>query len=175
MPQRGKPATQEGEAMANLTPVRCTYEFQTEPDVVYNMFTARLGDWWPLAYTFSGAQCASAEIEPKHGGEWYERTRQGERLSWGKVKHIEPGRRFILEFAIGPDRKPAPSERSSTVEISFEGLPHGGGTLVAVEHRDFDRHGEAGAQMCENMGSPQGWPLILAELGRAVRLAAKRE
>lgn len=153
--------------------VRCTHELQAAPDVVYNMFTARLGDWWPLAYTFSGADCAAAEVETKKGGEWYERTIRGERISWGKVKLIEPGRRLILEFGIGADRKPVPSARSSTVEILFEGVPHSSGTLVAIEHRDFDRHGEVGAQMCENMGSAQGWPLILAELGRAVRLTAR--
>ena len=74
--------------MANTHAVRCTYEIDAQPDLVYHMFTARLGDWWPLTYTFSGPQCAFAEIEPKHGGEWYERTYKGERLSWGKVKHI---------------------------------------------------------------------------------------
>lgn len=158
--------------MADHHAVRCTQEIQAEADFVYNMFTARLGDWWPLTYTFSGPLCASAEVEPKKGGEWYERTSKGERLSWGKVKHIEPGRRVLLEFAIGADRKPAPPEHSSTVEVSFEGLPDGG-TLIAVEHRDFERHGEAGAQMCEGMGSPQGWPLILAELARGVRIATR--
>jgi uncharacterized protein YndB with AHSA1/START domain len=158
--------------MAHSPTVRCTREFQVQPDVVYNMFTARLGDWWPLAYTFSGADFVAAEVEPKEGGEWYERTSQGERISWGKVKHIEPGRRVILEFGIGAERKPVPSAQSSTVEVSFEGLPHGGGTLVALEHRDFDRHGEAGAMMSANMGSGHGWPLILAELERAIRLTA---
>jgi len=158
--------------MATQHPVRCTYEIDAQPDAVYHMFTARLGDWWPLVYTFSGPDCAGAEVEPKEGGEWYERTTKGERISWGKVKHIEPGRRMILEFAVGADRKPVPSERSSTVEISFEGLPRGG-TLVAVEHRDFDRHGDVGAQMSENMGSPQGWPVILAELARGVRITSR--
>lgn len=159
--------------MASENAARCTYEIQATPDFVYHMFTARLGEWWPLAYTFSGPNMAAAEVEQRAGGEWYERTNKGERLSWGKIKHIEPGRRVILDFGIAPDRKPAPPERSSTVEVTFEGLPNGG-TLVAVEHRDFDRHGQAGAQMRDNMASDQGWPLILAELGRAVRLASSR-
>lgn len=158
--------------MTKPNPVRCTQEVQAQPDFVYNMFTARLGDWWPLGYTFSGPACATAEVETKEGGEWYERTHAGERISWGKVKHIEPGRRLLLEFGIGVDRKPVPSERSSTVEVTFEGLPSGA-TLVALEHRDFERHGEAGALMSQNMGSAQGWPVILAELARGVRVASR--
>ena len=155
-----------------MSVVTCSREIEATPDLVFNVFTAGLGDWWPLPYTFSGAACADAALELHAGGEWYERTLKGERLSWGKVKAFDPGRRLVLEFCVGVDRKPISSEHSSTVEIRFDALERGG-TCVRVEHRDFERQGPAGVQQREGMGSEQGWPLILAELVRGVRVAIR--
>lgn len=158
--------------MSNRSAVTCSREIEATPELVFNIFTSRLGDWWPLAYTFSGAACADAVVELRAGGEWYERTREGERISWGKVKAFEPGRRLVLEFGVGADRKPIVSYKSSIVEITFEALERGG-TCVRVEHREFERQGEAGRAQREGMASEQGWPLILAELARGVRVAIR--
>lgn len=158
--------------MSNQAVVMCSREMEASPEFVFNVFTSRLGDWWPLAYTFSGVSCAEAALEPRVGSEWYERTLNGERISWGKVKAVEPGRRLLLEFAVGADRKPVGSDKSSSVEIVFDSLPRGG-TCVRVEHRDFERQGEAGEMQRQGMASEQGWPLLLAELARGVRIAAR--
>jgi uncharacterized protein YndB with AHSA1/START domain len=159
--------------MANRTAVSCSNEVEATPAFAFDVFTARLGDWWPIGYTFSGPAFADAAVEPRVGGEWYECTDKGERLSWGKVKAFEPGRRLVLEFGVGADRQPVSSEQSSTLEITFQGLAHGG-TCVHVEHRDFERQGAGGAQLREGMSSAQGWPSILAELARGVRVAGRR-
>lgn len=158
--------------MSNPDAISCSREMDAAPHFVFDVFTSRLGDWWPLGYTFSGPACADAALEPRVAGEWYERTLQGERISWGKVKAIEPGRRLVLEFGVGADRKPIGSDESSTVEIELQALEQGG-TCVRVEHRDFERQGEAGAMQRAGMASEQGWPLLLAELERGVRIAAR--
>ena len=58
-----------------------------------------MGDFWPIGYTFSGPCFADAALEPRVGGEWYERTEQGERLSWGKVLVYEPPCRIGARLA----------------------------------------------------------------------------
>jgi catechol 2,3-dioxygenase-like lactoylglutathione lyase family enzyme/uncharacterized protein YndB with AHSA1/START domain len=128
-------------------------------------FTAHLGAWWPLAYTYSQADFADAAIEPKAGGVWYERTLNGDSLTWGDVRAFVPGERVVLAFAIGPDRKPVSNQAASEVEVRFSD-DRPGRALVQLEHRAFERHGEGAEALRAGMQSAQGWPLILAELRR---------
>jgi uncharacterized protein YndB with AHSA1/START domain len=140
------------------------------PAAAFDLFAARLGEWWPISYTFFEAQFADAAIEPRTGGRWFERSADGESLPWGDVRVYLPGERMVLGFGIGPDRKPVTADAASEIEVRF--VPAAGGqTRVEVEHRAFDRHGEGAATMRAGMDSPQGWPLILAEFRRYVRLA----
>jgi uncharacterized protein YndB with AHSA1/START domain len=140
------------------------------PQQVFDLFCT-LGVWWPLAYTFSGPRFQDATVERRQGGRWFERDVEGKQLDWGDVRACEAGKRLVLGFAIGADRKPIPLENASEVELRFD--PADGGTRLRVEHRDFARHGESGAALRAGMASPQGWPLILAELRRSVRLAER--
>jgi uncharacterized protein YndB with AHSA1/START domain len=60
------------------------------------------------------------------------------------------------------------NDAASEVEVRFS--PAGPGrTRVEVEHRQFARHGEGADHLRAGMDSPQGWPVILAELRRWVR------
>lgn len=151
----------------SLSPVKHEVTLEVSADRAFELFTDRLGEWWPMTYTFSGSQFESARVEPRAGGRWFERTTSGDELDWGDVRAYERGRRLVLGFGIGPDRKPAPPERSSEVELRF--VPEGARTRVLVEHRDFERHGDGAAATREGMASAQGWPVILAELRRAAR------
>jgi uncharacterized protein YndB with AHSA1/START domain/catechol 2,3-dioxygenase-like lactoylglutathione lyase family enzyme len=135
------------------------------PASVFDAFTAHLGAWWPLAYTFSGPAFVDAEIERRVGGVWFERNSAGEKLSWGEVRACAPGERLVLAFAIGADRKPAPNDAASELEVRFPAAGPGR-TRVEVAHRDFARHGEGAEALRAGMDSAQGWPLILAELRR---------
>ena len=138
----------------------------------FDAFTARLGEWWPLSYTFSGSHVTDAAIEPRVGGVWSERNDQGETLPWGKVRAFDPGKRLVLAFAIGADRKPVQDDAASEIEVRFsEAGP--GRTKVEVEHRDFAKHGDAAGTMRAGMDADQGWPLILAELKRWLRAWGK--
>jgi uncharacterized protein YndB with AHSA1/START domain len=142
-----------------------------EPPIVFDVFTAHLGMWWPLAYTFSGPSFVDAAVEPRVGGIWFERDEADATLPWGEVRAYEPGKRLIVAFAIGPDRKPVPNDAASEVEVRFVSAGPGQ-TRVEVEHRDFARHGEGAEALRSGMDSAQGWPLILAELKRWCRLRA---
>lgn len=108
------------------------------------MFTEALTDWWVKEYTWSGpAALAALGIEPWAGGMLYEIGPYGFRADWGRVLTWDPPRRLVFTWQIGPDRAPVPDPAwASEVEVLF--LPDGfGRTRVEVEHRHFNRHGEA--------------------------------
>jgi uncharacterized protein YndB with AHSA1/START domain len=137
------------------------------PAEAFDAFTTHLGAWWPLAYTFSESNFADAAIELRVGGVWFERNESGEKMSWGDVRACEPGRRLVLAFAIGADRKPVSKDAASEVEVRFASAGPGQ-TRVELEHREFARHGDGADTLRTGMDSPQGWPLILAELRRSI-------
>jgi uncharacterized protein YndB with AHSA1/START domain len=131
----------------------------------FELFADRIGQWWPIAYTFSGPQFGLAGIDPRPGGRWFERTQRGEQLSWGRVRGYERGARLVLGFGVGGHRGPIEDDQASEVEIRFtDAGSHR--TRVTVEHRAFERHGASAEQLHDGMASPQGWPTILAEYAR---------
>lgn len=150
-----------------IAPLRASITVDVPPDRAFGAFTGELGRWWPLAYTYAGAELDTAVIEPRAGGLWLERNRAGEETAWGEVRAWQPPSRLVLSFAVGADRAPEPEERASEVEILF--LPEGSGTRIELEHRDFEKHGDGAERLREGMGSPQGWPLILADCARYMR------
>jgi uncharacterized protein YndB with AHSA1/START domain len=140
-------------------------EVPTTAAAAFDAFAGHIGSWWPLAYTFSQNDFADAAIDGRVGGSWYERNSRGEVLSWGDVRVYEPGSRLVLGFAISPDRKPADIQQASEVEVRFidEGVKR---SIVEIEHRHFERHGDGAEAMRTGMDSVRGWPLLLAELRR---------
>jgi uncharacterized protein YndB with AHSA1/START domain len=80
----------------------------------------------------------------------------------------DPPRRLLFTWQIGPQREPIPDpDRASEVEVRFSETGDGG-TLVAIEHRRFERHGDAGEQYRKNLDLPQGWPYLLACYAKAL-------
>jgi uncharacterized protein YndB with AHSA1/START domain len=150
--------------------IRHSATVEADARATFEAFTADLGKWWPLAYTFSLGRFVDAAIE-QAGGEWYECDDTGARTSWGKVREYEPNRRLVLAFGIGPNREPVPDEAASEVEVRFSEEDRNC-TRVDVEHRGFDRHGDGATALRAGMDSAQGWPLILAEMRRWIRVCA---
>jgi uncharacterized protein YndB with AHSA1/START domain len=107
-------------------------------------FTAGLAQWWVKEYTWSGPDAlAEIGIEPREGGMAYEIGPHGFRSDWGRVVVWQPPHRLVFCWQIGPDRAPVPDPaKASEVEVRFT-PEDGDGTRVEVEHRGFDRHGEA--------------------------------
>lgn len=149
-----------------IDPIRCDIRVPGSPGEVFARF-AELSGWWPMAYSRSGARFAGAYLEPQVGGRWYEKDQDGQESSWGDVRAYKPGHRLVMGFNIRPDQGVEPPERQSEVEVTFTG--DGGDTVVALEHRDLDKHAEGAASVATGMGSAHGWPLILATFERALR------
>jgi uncharacterized protein YndB with AHSA1/START domain len=147
-----------------IAPISHRVDVPGNAAAVFDLFTAGLGQWWPIAYTFSGPDFADAKVEPRAGGRWLERDVHGTELSWGEVRTFEPPTRIVVTFAIGADRKPERADEASDVEVRF--LAAGDHTTVEIEQRHFERHGNDAAALRAGMNSAQGWPTILAELRR---------
>ena len=152
----------------SINPITHEVVVGTGPTSAFDIFATYLGRWWPLAYTFSEGGFADATVEPRAGGIWLERNEAGESLPWGEVRVYTHGERLVLAFAIGPNRKAVANEFASEVEVRFTAAGPGR-ARVQVEHRDFARHGDGAEALRAGMQSPQGWPMILAELRRWIR------
>ena len=131
-----------------------------DAEAAFHAFTRELGAWWPGAYTFSGEAFATAEVEPRAGGRWYERDASGSELAWGEVRAWEPPSRLVLSWRVAADRTQEPPERASEVEVRFLAEEEGR-TRVVLTHRDFARHGGGAETMRTGMASEQGWRLLL--------------
>lgn len=153
-----------------IEPIRCIVEVDGDADRVFHHFVNDIGRWWPMGYTWSGANFVTARIDPQAGGKWFETSAAGEELEWGEVRSFHAGESIILSFNVGADRKPEPKDRQSEVEFSF--IPDGHKTRLIVEHRHLENHGD-GFAIRQGMASEHGWPLILASFVREMRYAHK--
>lgn len=150
------------------TSVRKEVVVPASPELAFEVFTARFGDWWPGHHLSVGAVEAYV-LEPGEGGRWFERTVEGEECEWGRVLHWEPPRRLVLSWGISAAWEADPT-LASEVEVTFE--PTGDGTRVVLEHRHLDRAGEGWREMREEVGGDGGWGGILGDYLRLVESAA---
>jgi uncharacterized protein YndB with AHSA1/START domain len=127
----------------------------------FRLFTEGLGRWWPQEYTWGQDACLDLAMEPRLGGACFETGPHGFRCDWGRILQWEPPRLLAFTWQIAPDRTPQPDPmRASEVSVAF--VPSGARTQVILTHRHFSRHGEGGHAYREEMGSPMGWPLLMA-------------
>jgi uncharacterized protein YndB with AHSA1/START domain len=125
------------------------------PERAFEAFTD-LQSWWPREYTWSRDVLDEIAIEPREGGRLFEIGPHGFHCDFGRVLAWEPGRRLVFTWQIGPQREPEPNpERASEVEVRF------GDGRVELEHRGFERHGEAGEGYAAALGSEHGWRYML--------------
>lgn len=142
--------------------------------LAFEVFTARIESWWPMASHHIGdADCAAVVIEPRPGGRWYERGVDGIECQWGEVLVWEPDRRVVLVWRLNAQFKFDPALRTE-VDIRFTAID-AGTTRVDLEHRGLEAYGADAVAMREAFGSPNGWNGMLehfAEVTRATHDAA---
>ena len=141
--------------------------------LAFEVFTARIESWWPMASHHIGeADCAAVVIEPGVGGRWYERGTDGTECPWGEVLVWEPGRRVVLRWQLSAQWKFDPALRTE-VDVRFTPLD-AQTTRVDLEHRGLEAYGADAAAMRDAFGSPKGWNGMLdhfAQVAGAARPA----
>ncbi len=136
-------------------------------EIAWRVFTEKMGTWWPLAtHKIGAADAVDAVIEPRVGGRWYERGRDGSTCDWGRVLAWEPHTRLVLTWEISADWKHDP-ELHTEVEIRFT-AETAERTRVDLVHRNLDAYGARRGEMRGIFDSEGGWTGLLAAFERAV-------
>jgi uncharacterized protein YndB with AHSA1/START domain len=146
--------------------VRQSVLVQAPLERAFTVFTAALGTWWPLESHHIGASpAATAVIEPRVGGRWYERAADGTECDWGHVRAWDPPRRVVLSWEISCDWRHDPGV-DSEVEVRFVPVD-AGSTRVELEHRGLETYGEQAEDMRRTFDSPGGWRGLLERYSAA--------
>jgi hypothetical protein len=138
-----------------LPPVRKEVVVRCRRELAFEVFTARMAEWWPLAsHSVGGPETRSVTVEPREGGRLYESRADGSEYLWGTVTRWDPPHGFDCTWH--PGREP-----STAQSLSLRFHSAGEGTRVELEHRGW----EALAERAETTRSDyeNGWDLVFGE------------
>jgi hypothetical protein len=142
--------------------------------VAFDVFTAQIEAWWPMASHHIGqADCAAVVIEPRAGGRWFERGVDGTECDWGRVLRWDAPNRVTLMWQLSAQFK---FDRSieTEVDVRFTAID-ARTTRVELEHRGLDTYGADAAAMRETFSSPNGWNGMLEHFAKVTgEIAATR-
>lgn len=140
--------------------VRKTVTVQAPQAVAFEVFTARIASWWPMATHHIGkADCAAVVMEPRAGGRWFERGVDGSECDWGRVLAWEPPSRVLLAWQLSAAWAFDPAIHTE-VEVRFAAVD-AKTTRVELEHRGLEAYGTDALAMHAAFTSPNGWSGML--------------
>ncbi|MGO9976487.1 MAG: SRPBCC family protein [Solirubrobacteraceae bacterium] len=123
----------------------------------FDVFTAGMATWWPPEHHLIEAELAEMVVEPRVGGHIFDRGVDGSECHWARVLAYEPPHRFVFSWDISTQWKiETDLAKTSEVEVRFIAQAPDR-TLVELEHRELQRHGDGWEGMRDSVGSPQGW------------------
>jgi hypothetical protein len=133
--------------------------------VAFEVFTAQIEAWWPMASHHIGqADCAAVVIEPRVGGRWFERGVDGSECDWGHVLAWDAPNRVTLMWQLNAKFEFDPSIETE-VDVRFTALD-ANTTRVDLEHRGLDAYGADAQAMRESFSSPSGWNGMMEHYAR---------
>jgi uncharacterized protein YciI len=141
--------------MTTPEPLRQEVVVDLDPQHAFELFTERIGEWWPLAEFSVYGEGGSVAFRD---GVIVE-TLGGREARWGEVEEWLPGER--VSFSWYPGHGP---DRASHVSVSFSARDDR--TLVVLEHSGWEIFENPDAARSEY---DRGWPSVLscyAEAGR---------
>ena len=153
--------------LVDETTVRTAVDVNVSPERAFELFTARIGDWWDENHHILEAPLAEMIFEPRVGGYIIDRGTDGSECRWARVLAYEPPHRVCFSWDINLRwQLEANPDKTSEVEVTF--TPDGPArTRVVLTHRHLDRHGDGWEGMRDAVGS--GW-----SLDRYAEVAAQR-
>jgi uncharacterized protein YndB with AHSA1/START domain len=135
--------------MSTLPPLRRQVVVPAGPQVAFDVFTQRIGAWWPVEkFSVHGAKATAAFRD----GRLVETGPDGDEAVWGTVLDWQPPRLLRLTWHPGHS-----AERAGEIEVSFAEVTEAL-TLVTVEHRGWERLADPAAARDEYRN---GWPAVL--------------
>jgi uncharacterized protein YndB with AHSA1/START domain len=149
------------ETTDDRTAVRVEITVEVPQAEAFRVFTEEFDAIKPREHNLLAVDVAETVLEPRTGGDVYDRGIDGSTCRWGRVLAYEPPSRLVLAWLIGPRwQLEDDAARASEVEIRFleEGPSR---TRVELVHGHLDRHGEGWEGMVPALDGDQGWPLYL--------------
>lgn len=146
----------------SIAPVLHSIEVKASPARAFELFTSRIGEWWPRGKTLASNPHAQIVMEPRPGGRWYERDAEGNETQWGRVLAWEPPQRVLLGWQINSKWRYDP-DFLTELELTFAALA-GGGTRVTLEHRNLERYGADAEDYAGKIRG--GWPTFMDHFAR---------
>jgi uncharacterized protein YndB with AHSA1/START domain/uncharacterized protein YciI len=134
----------------SLPPIRRQVVVPAPADQAFDVFTQKIGSWWPVErHSVHGATATAAFQD----GRLIETSAEGDQVEWGEVLAWEPPHMLRMTWHPGYG-----AERASEVEVSFAPVTPSA-TLVTVTHSGWERFSDPAAARDE-YGS--GWPGVLS-------------
>jgi uncharacterized protein YndB with AHSA1/START domain len=141
------------------TAVRRSVVVDAPIDRAFSFFTHDIGAWWDPNKHLLAEPLAEMVFEPRVGGNIIDRGVSGAENRWATILAYEPpilvAFSWDIDLAWQIESDPA---RRSEVHVSFTEQGEGC-TLVELEHRHLDHHGDGWEAMRAAVGSPDGWDL----------------
>lgn len=146
----------------DIMPVRKAVTVPVPPQSAFELFTARFGEWWPLATHSVGAdQAASVVFGAGIGGSIVETLADGSTSAWGTITGWDPPHGVAFSWHAG-----TPAEEATSVEVTFTaGEP--GQTVVELVHSGWQNRPDGAAA---RDGYEAGWNPVM---GHYASFAAK--
>ena len=146
--------------------VRTSVTVEAAVNRAFDVFTKDMKSWWPPEHHILASELVDTVVEPHAGGALYDVGADGSTCQWGTVVAYEPPTRFAFSWNIDLqwqiELDPA---KTSEVEVRFvaDGASR---TIVELEHRHLDRHGDGWEGMRDAVGSSDGWAVGLGRFAR---------
>jgi uncharacterized protein YndB with AHSA1/START domain len=141
-------------------PLRMSFEVDCSAEHAFDVWTSRIGTWWPADHTVTGQPGLDIVMQGCAGGRIFERTRDGTEHDWGEVTVWNPPARLVYRWRLGADRSD-----ETEVEIRFV-TGDSGATRIEIEHRGWERLGGAAGQRRDQ--NKAGWAALLPHYQAAI-------
>ena len=139
----------------SIEPVRKTRTVPLDPVEAFDLFTTRMGAWWPLAsHSIAEHNATGIRFEERIGGRVIELTEDGTGHSWADVIAWDPPHRSVVAWhpSVQPDA-------ATILEVRFNPGPDGG-TRLELEHRGWEEFGDERGNAART-GYQSGWSIVL--------------
>ena len=141
------------------TTVRRSVVVEAPVERAFAFFTNDIGEWWDPDKHLLEEPLAEMIFQTHVGGHIIDRGVNGGENRWGTVLVFDPPTKVVFSWDIdlGWQIETNPARRSE-VHVTFSAAGDGR-TLVELEHRHLDRHGDGWETMRDAVDSPKGWSL----------------
>jgi uncharacterized protein YndB with AHSA1/START domain len=157
---------------ATSTAIQTSIVVEAPLEQAFRVFTEDFDKVKPRDHNLLEVEIAETVFEPREGGRIFDRGVDGSECQWARVLSFDPPNRLVFSWDIAPTWQiETDLEKTSEVEVRFssEGTDR---TLVELEHRNLDRHGDGWEGEREAVEGEGGWPLYLQRLADLVAKAA---